>query len=146
MSAMEKEITELQQKQNVTVMFSAYLGSSVTLPSHNVVVFNRLTTNAGNGYDPATGLFTCPVSGYYVLDVHVQGQHNSLVAVFMYLNGSEIAYAYADDNAEYESASGHLEVLLKQGDRVNVKTFHTSYLTGHGNRPCTFSGHLVNLL
>ena len=146
MSDMEKEITELKQKQNTTVMFSAYLGPDVTASPGDVIVFNEIITNVGNSYDPATGVFTCPDSGYYVFDVHVMGQMDKIVGVLMYLNGSQLGFAYADNQLDNQSASGYVSVLLKQGDKVNVKAYTTSYLQGVGAGHCTFSGHLVNLL
>jgi len=145
-SDMDKVITELQQKQNTTVMFSAYLDHQVTASPRDVIVFNQITTNVGNGYNPSTGVFICPVSGYYVFDVHIQGQMDKYVGVYIYLNGSVLGYAHADDKFDYQSASGYVCVVLKQGDKVDVKAYVTSSLNGGSNRGCTFSGHLVNLI
>ena len=127
-------------------MFSAYLGQDVTASSSDVIVFNQIQINVGNAYNTATGLFTCPVSGYYVFDVHIQGQKDEIAWVLMYLNGYQIGYAYADDEFDNQSASAYVCVLLKQGDTVEVKSYHSSYLDGGHDRHTTFSGHLVNPL
>jgi hypothetical protein len=37
----------------------------IPLGPHQTLKFDRVVTNAGNGYDPTTGLFTAPVAGYY---------------------------------------------------------------------------------
>ena len=45
---------------------------------HDIITFNGITVNTGNAYDPDTGVFRCPLSGYYAISgsiyngVHMQ--------------------------------------------------------------------------
>ena len=144
----KKEMTEVKQKrkQRTTVMFSAYLlHRQITFSPSEVVVFDRAVTNIGQHYNQATGVFTCPISGYYVFDVHIFGQNDKRASVDMRRNGLRIVQAWADDKLDYQSASGYVTVVLKKGDKVAVMSWGTSYMScGYGR--CMFSGHLVNLL
>ena len=143
----DKQLAEIKQKQNTAVMFSAYLDRFVKLYHDDVVIFNRIVTNVGGHYKPSTGVFTCPVSGYYVFDVHVQGQEDQTAAVEIRLNGGQLVRALAEDNLDNQSVSAHVTVMLRQGDKVDVAVYNRrSYLAGGKYRFCMFSGHLVNLL
>jgi len=146
MAYMEKEMAAVKQKQNTTVMFSAWLDNQVTLSPGQVVIFNQEVTNIGQHYSPSTGVFTCPVSGYYVFDVTVMGQKDEYAHLEISHNGARLATAWADDHMDNNSASCHVSVVLTQGDKVDVWATATSYLYGNSNRYCMFSGHLVNLL
>ena len=143
---MEREMSILKQRQNTTVMFSAFLGNYATISSGDVVVFNQVITNIGQNYNATTGVFTCLVSGYYVFDVHIQGQTDKEARVEIRLNGARLAVAGAEDQLDYQSASAQVNVALKQGDTVDVISTKTSYLNGGSLRYCMFSGHLVNLM
>jgi len=143
---LEIEMAEVKQKQNTTVMFSAWLDHLVTLSSDDVVIFNQEITNIGQHYNPSTGVFTCPVSGYYVIDVHVMGQYDKFSQVVVRLNGARLVDAWAEDQIDYSTGSGHVSVVLTQGDEVDVVAGRTSYMNGNDGRFCMFSGHLVNLL
>ena len=41
---------------------------------HTDIVFDRVVTNVGTGYDPASGRFTAPVNGTYQFNIIVSAQ------------------------------------------------------------------------
>merc|ERR1719239_226835 len=102
---MDTELADLKQKQNIAVMFSAYVDNALRVSSGQVVIFNQEITNIGQHYNPSTGVFTCPVSGYYVFDVHVMGQKDQHAQVEIRHNGNRLVMAWADDQMDYNSAS-----------------------------------------
>jgi len=142
-------IVKLEQQQNTNVMFSAYLDHAATYYTGTVIVFNQVFTNVGNSYNQSTGVFTCPVAGYYVFDVHIVGDYDKYAGVVLRQNGhngTRLAWAFADDQMGLQSASAYVGVVLHQGDTVEVVTYVPSTLHQNGGQFCTFSGHLVNLL
>ncbi|XP_049925117.1 complement C1q and tumor necrosis factor-related protein 9-like isoform X1 [Epinephelus moara] len=55
-----------------TVAFTAKLNISDSYPKHcGVLKFATLLVNEGGGYSPDTGVFTCPMDGFYHFTVHV---------------------------------------------------------------------------
>ena len=53
-----------------TVAFSAWRGSRNVVGTGAVVVYENVDVNVGGAYDAATGIFTCPVNGYYMFHVY----------------------------------------------------------------------------
>ena len=51
---------------NVTyVGFSAYRSSGDRVGGWQRIPYDTVITEVGGAYDPSTGIFTCPVNGYY---------------------------------------------------------------------------------
>ena len=147
---LQQEMVELQQKQNTAVMFSVGLGGEkARISAGRTIIFNRDITNIGHNYNPNTGVFTAPVSGYYVFVVNIRGQKDKLAGVAIRQNGDNfstlLVKALADNRMDYQSATASVNVVLRKGDTIDVVTqYTTSYLSG--NRYTTFSGHLVNAI
>jgi len=141
------EISELRDRQNnTTVIFTAFLSSPVTLLNLDVVVFNSVITNVGGGYNPSTGVFTAPVTGYFEFSVYIRGQVDEQACVRLHHNNNYILGALADDSLDYQSASTGGSILLHKGDLVRVISFSTSYFSSDSYGRTSFSGHLINLV
>lgn len=55
------------------------------ITDHADIVFDRVVTNVGSGYEPSTGRFTAPVNGTYQFNVIVSAQgRQKVVAIYMY--------------------------------------------------------------
>ena len=51
---------------NVTyVGFSAYRSHTDRVDGWARITYDTILTEVGGAYDPSTGIFTCPVNGYY---------------------------------------------------------------------------------
>ena len=110
------------------------------------LVFPKVITNVGNGYDPSDGVFTAPKSGVYVFFVNVQGYETKNTHVDIVLNGTTkvrvMAYSIGD---EFYHAGLNLAVLsLQTGDRMWVK-YHPDIagLTICNPSITAFSGFLI---
>jgi hypothetical protein len=64
-----KKLIEFQEwKNSMTIVFSAnhfVWNSKQETKLHTILKADNVEVNAGNGYDPATGIFTAPTAGYY---------------------------------------------------------------------------------
>lgn len=49
------------------VAMTAGLTQDVSLPNGGTVVFNKVFTNLGNGYDSTTGYFVAPTDGVFLI-------------------------------------------------------------------------------
>lgn len=111
---------------------------------HQVIPFEILETNAGNGYDANFGLFQAPVSGYYQFVLTSQAYHSSsyMVNLEMVRNGNMLCRAHA---ATYGQEGFCVAMVhLNKGDDVWVRHYNEegNYLSSSYNIP-SFSGHLI---
>ena len=56
------------------VVFSAGLTHDQNILHAENVVFDKVFTNVGNGYNSTTGVFTCPMAGTYAFQVKISLQ------------------------------------------------------------------------
>lgn len=85
------------------------------------VKFDRTLYNGHSGYNPATGIFTCPVGGvyYFAYHVHVKGTN---VWVALYKNNVPATYTYDEYKKGYlDQASGGAVLQLQPNDQVWVQ-------------------------
>ena len=101
---------------------------------HHTFVFDVVKTNAGNGYNKFSGMFTAPLSGLYVLACSITMQGSGAYASFAIIKNEEIVgtfFADAEHEQEVRSSSMVVIVSLQVGDVVFVRT--SSTYTPHGN-------------
>ena len=124
--------------------------AGVTSPSDSwnsgTLVFPKVITNVGNGYNPSDGVFTAPRAGVYVFFVNVQSYDTKYIFVDIVLNGAtKVRTMVNQGSQEYNDAGPNLAVLsLQTGDRVWVK--HNSgqgFITHYDGPITTFSGFLI---
>ena len=99
---------------------------------HHTLVFDVVKTNAGNGYNKFSGMFTVPVSGLYELACSISMAGLGSYASYEIIKNAEIVgkfYVDAEYNDEYRSSS--MTVMLQVGDVLFVRT--SSTYTPHGN-------------
>jgi len=141
------DITYLKTKVDTKVIFSAYLSKDVTVSNRKIVVFDKLRTSLGGGYNTSTGIFTSPVAGYYMFEIHVMGQQDKAADFLIYHNNNYVGWALADDGFDHNTGSASLTLLLQKGDTVKVTASGPSYPEGRNPYgPTTFSGYLIDLV
>uniref|UniRef100_A0A452QH39 Collagen type VIII alpha 2 chain n=1 Tax=Ursus americanus TaxID=9643 RepID=A0A452QH39_URSAM len=105
---------------HATPAFTAVLTSP--FPASGMPVkFDRTLYNGHSGYNPATGIFTCPVGGvyYFAYHVHVKGTN---VWVALYKNNVPATYTYDEYKKGYlDQASGGAVLQLRPNDQVWVQ-------------------------
>lgn len=90
---------------------------------------DKVITNNGNGYDPSTGVFTCPTAGTYALFSKIFVSYRSADSWTEYslvLNNQPISWLWTEhtgiSHAATASDSDMVVVNLEVGDKVWLKT------------------------
>ena len=138
-----KVTQELSNLQN-TVAFSAYSDSKSLkyLSSFRTLIFEKTTLNIGQGYHVSTGVFICPVSGYYVFIWTLQTKENHKLDSKLVKNG-EASYRFLNiyaDRRDYASESNTEVMHLDKGDTVYIQGRGHFY----GNWVSSFNGWKFN--
>lgn len=122
--------------------FHVYKSGGV--PRDTTILFNNITFNVGNGYNPATGLFTAPITGIYHFKAEIL-LHNTYGEYRLYMWSSgrtprQVIY-YQGANNSYHTL--HVEGVynLTKGESVNCSYGGPADAVGHEQN--NFSGHFV---
>jgi len=109
---------------------------------HTDIVFDRVVTNIGGGYDAESGRFTAPVNGTYQFNVIVSAQGRQKAAVMILKNGGMVATVWAESIPYWATASNIAVLSLEKGEQVWLMLLNrASYL--HGYMYSTFSGYII---
>nr|XP_022294890.1 complement C1q-like protein 4 [Crassostrea virginica] len=119
---------------------------SATSPSNTwnsgTLVFPKVITNVGNGYNPSDGVFTAPMAGGIRLLVNIQSYDTLAIYVDMVFIGTPKVRTMAETSLnDHDDAGPNLAVLsLKTGDRVWIKhNARAGYYTFSDGPVTTFS-------
>ncbi|XP_078317880.1 complement C1q-like protein 4 [Crassostrea virginica] len=140
-------MTIAHQYVSTRIGFTAGVTSASITWNSGTLVFPKVITNVGSGYNPSDGVFTAPRAGVYVFFVNVQSYNSNIVLVDIVLNGATKVrtLAYSTSGHGYNEAGPNLAVLsLQTGDRVWVKHYSGQGYYTHSDGPITtFSGFLI---
>ena len=128
------------------VAFLAKIAAFTGSPSQDTTIpFDVVDLNIGNGYNPATGEFTPPVSGIYDLSYEVMA-HGSCgtgyICVELKINSVGISQSCS---VHPNSAGSSVAVQLSSGDTVTVAVEYDASCEVLNNYDVynKFSGHLI---
>jgi len=115
------------------------------------IIFDQITTNAGDAYNGTTGFFTAPVAGNYVFSVTIWVQRSTLHtqsgAFQMKQNGTVRLSLFADTHQtdiNTAVASGSAVLNLNTGDEVDVICIDANlFIEGSQFKYSFFSGFLI---
>ncbi|XP_063072499.1 complement C1q-like protein 4 [Engraulis encrasicolus] len=149
---LEKAVSNLktqleEQRKRERVAFGASLGSKGGTGPHNAgvtLVYTNVFANAGEAYNPKTGIFTAPLKGVYYFSF--SGHHLSSRSMGLQLmkNGVQTVtvYNHAAGN-RYETATNGMNLLLEKGDQVYMRLREHTWIMDNINDHSTFVGHLL---
>ncbi|XP_062579224.1 complement C1q-like protein 4 [Saccostrea cucullata] len=131
------------------IAFYAQMSSSEISPgAHHTLIFDKVRTNVGNGYNGVTGVFTAPNEGIYAFIWVIRmlnAEHSTELMINNDILGATFLRAKNNDDG---SVSGTAIAHVAKGDVVFVR-IHSTY-AGDGNvfsnlhgKP-TFSGWLLH--
>ncbi|XP_030198025.1 complement C1q-like protein 2 [Gadus morhua] len=129
------------------VAFSAALGDSVGPFDHDTTLkYQRILSNMGSGYNPATGSFTATVRGVYYFSYTMynnnSGQPSSVVSMMM--NSQRMVSTWdTEGDDSHDSATNAAVVQLEAGDSVYILLYANRMLYDDGYYYNTFSGFLL---
>ena len=137
------------------IAFSAYASTAYEYSDNDVVIFDRLITNLGNGYSTTTNRFTCPIHGLYSFSVSIFQAYdtNFPIACVIYLeNVGEIGEVTvkahgAEEITDASSTTSYVECMEGQRVWVEVDDSDGGAVYGGIYEPDTmFSGALITPL
>lgn len=116
-----------------------------TISKHKTLVYDRVETNAGKGYDARSGQFTAPESGAYVFHTSTTAYDKSHSIIEVVKNGQvkDIGWADAMDHIDRAVASTMTILSLTKGDVVLVRVgllYAGKYLESNQYTRMSFSG------
>ncbi|XP_048746775.2 uncharacterized protein LOC125659217 [Ostrea edulis] len=107
---------------NVIAFYAYMSGDFVNPGASRTLIFDKIITNAGNGYHNATGAFVVPKTGYYVFSWSmrlVNGEYHRAELVHNH-NVMGVAYLYAPTGDH--TVSNTIVIHVNQGDDVFIRT------------------------
>ncbi|XP_061186567.1 complement C1q tumor necrosis factor-related protein 6-like [Saccostrea echinata] len=130
---------------NKKVGFTAGMPSSSTYWSSDVMVFSKVITNIGGGYNSNTGIFTAPVAGMYHFFLNLVGYDTKSIDLHVVSNGNSKVTAMSEASASstYQTGTNMLVVRLEQDDTVWIKRKSGSGYYSDSIPYTTFSGFLI---
>nr|XP_056719305.1 C1q-related factor [Euleptes europaea] len=123
-----------------------YAGLKNPHEGYEVLKFDDVVTNLGNGYEAASGRFTCTIPGTYFFTYHVlmRGGDGTSMWADLCKNGQVRASAIAQDaDQNYDYASNSVILHLDAGDEVFIKLDGGKAHGGNNNKYSTFSGFII---
>ncbi|XP_060557880.1 complement C1q tumor necrosis factor-related protein 4-like [Ruditapes philippinarum] len=132
------------------VAFSAGLTHDQNILHAENVVFDKVFTNIGNGYDATTGIFTCPMAGTYTFQFHTLAHQDKSSWLNLYKNKVYIASIYGHTVNDFAGGSNSVVLPLASGDTVEIRAVDGSYGTDTNlyGQPdeiyTTFSGYRIS--
>ena len=142
------------------IAFSAYMSQPFAGPTYGKgreIVYDKIETNIGHGYNNFTGTFVAPVSGTYAFSwtIFVEGKRYSTgdpgeIAVELMINAVIHGVIHADTETlgDDDSSTGFVIKYLHAGDTVMTRSSNAfnaaGYIMSNNNRArSTFSGFLI---
>ncbi len=118
-----QNLTFFTDSSDEKVAFSAHiLGDKViSLALGQILAFDQVPTNLGNGYNKDSGSFTAPAAGTYSFSIYFMSDHTAPCRLGIYINGESKCTAFANT---LSMSSCTVMQDLNMGDVVNVKVFH----------------------
>lgn len=142
-----KALVDASSAVTAKMAFTAALGSTAGPVEKDMPLkYQRILSNIGSGYNPATGIFTAMVRGLYYFSYTMynnnSGQPNSVLSLMM--NTQKIVSTWDTEGADsHDSATNAAVVQLEAGDSVFVQLYANRVLYDDGYYFNTFSGFLL---
>ncbi|KAL3882725.1 hypothetical protein ACJMK2_029037 [Sinanodonta woodiana] len=133
----KREYREIASKH---IAFCVTLGyGSGPVHPHEIIHFDTVLLNDGNGFNNQTGIFTCPLSGTYFFSLSLMISPGYVTAVQLIVNGQVKVNSYAHGyDSYYDQGSISIIVRCEAGHNVWMSMRDGSYV--YGDSYTSFSG------
>ena len=129
---------------NRKVAFTAAVTSSSTTWNSGNLIFNRIISNLGNGYNRRTGVFTAPVAGTYVFYVSVNEYHKLGIGLEIVLNNVSKVRLIGYSDSAHQTGTNMVVLNLQKNDGVCVRRYWGKGYYTYSDIPLTtFSGFII---
>lgn len=128
------------------VAFTAKLNECDSYPTHSgVLKFANVLVNEGFGYNKNTGLFVCPVDGFYYFSVHASVCGRGQCAIVK--NGEKVVSLYhtslPDKCSQVASMSSVVKLAKEDKVAVNIWGVEKNDIFAAEDNDTVFSGVLL---
>ncbi|XP_077997807.1 uncharacterized protein LOC144450919 [Glandiceps talaboti] len=138
------EVGQVQQQPRVafSVAKTTYIGR---VSSNTVIVYDKVYSNDGNGYNTSTGKFTCPVSGMYYFMISALRDNSNHLLVCLIKNTTTLPCIYVHNSGgrQHGAASNSVIIDVDQGDEIWVRLSNGHAVLSNSNEFITFTGYLL---
>ncbi|XP_077997601.1 caprin-2-like [Glandiceps talaboti] len=132
-----------EQRVAFSVVRTTSLGP---VSSDTVIVYDKVYSNDGNGYNTSTGKFTCPVSGMYYFMISALRQSSSYhLHVCLIKNTTKLPCIYAHNSGgrSHGAASNSVIIDIDHGDEIWVRLVSGYAVYSDIYEYTTFTGYLL---
>lgn len=128
------------------VAFTAKLNVCDSYPTHSgVLKFANVLVNEGSGYSAESGLFVCPVDGFYYFSVHASVYGRGQCAIIK--NGEKVVSLYhttlPDKCSQVASMSSVVKLAKEDEVAVNIWGVGRNDIFATEDNDTVFSGILL---
>ena len=127
------------------VAFTAFAYDATYTEPGTTITFNGTATNLGNAFDAASGVFTCPITGYYLFYASIMSNYFTFFFADLYRNDEYVVTVYS--NADDQRQSPNMAAIqCNTGDSVMLLKSRPGQQTLEGfalSKTTTFSGYLL---
>ena len=123
--------------------FLAYLSYNIEGNTVSYIPFNRVEYNDGNNYNPASGIYTVPRDGFYLVHARVYG-HDNMASHYIKVNGVAVTYTKGfDPGHQYQSASTSIVLHLLSDQVIGVDPQFSGTVDGDSDVMTTSFGAML---
>ncbi|KAL6489740.1 hypothetical protein MHYP_G00000850 [Metynnis hypsauchen] len=112
---------------------------SVTSP----LIYKKVVTNYGNGYDSDTGIFTAPLKGVYYFRFYAHSHTGIKMAVSLYKNDKVQCSVFSVKPLSNGNASNGIVLILDKGDQIYTKLWNQTRVYDDPASYTSFGGFLL---
>lgn len=96
-------------------------------------MYDKVFFNYGNAYNPHSGFFTAPSAGLYIFTWTSLVLSRKIFDAEILVNGQRkgLGNCNNESNPGIENCANTVPVVLKAGDKVNIRTTTANYLYSH---------------
>ncbi|CAC5355089.1 C1QL [Mytilus coruscus] len=129
------------EKDSHPAFLAIWTEDTVTLRRNDIIKFNHVVTNVGNGYSPMTGKFKAPKQGTYFFGGTVVSAPPNALHMMLMKSGTSIMIPYASVT-QGDSYTFTAVLQLKAGDTVYIQK-DNRVEKAYGRDRSTFSGFMI---
>ena len=132
--------------KNEVPAFGASSTKNENLDNNEVVKFDKVWTNIGNGYDSSSGVFTAPRGGVYQFSCSAMTLSGKTLRLHLMKNDQRTVSLYPGTSG-HNMGTLNMVLELKKGDRVYIKHLGSgsnSLYSEAGYNYSMFSGYFIS--
>ncbi|CAG2188159.1 unnamed protein product [Mytilus edulis] len=120
--------------------FSVSLTTHKALAAGEVIKFDKIRLNTGNIYNPATGIFTVPRDGLYLVSSSLMAVNGKHLHCHMWKNGQSNVGAFGTN---WSQGTLNTVMNLTTGDKLTIRHDNASGEEVFGSHWSMFSAYLI---